>query len=157
MYFKESGIKIAIYILYSGGCMNQYVLDKQMTPVQAVRRNESRVDQSLLGGLPLRPLRERQEDSVEVNRLDLFIWLRVPLLLLGVIGALGLLAHYRPGFADFSSMIHWPGWWMSIVFLSLAGYVFVILLIDWFYVAALKRRRMNQSKTLSEQTNWRCR
>jgi hypothetical protein len=133
------------------------ILQKQMTPVQIYDRKNPLADQSVLGGLPLRPVHNIGILHSSDDRLAFLMWLRIPLLLLGVVGALGLLAYYKPWFAEASSMIRWPDWRISVAFLGLAGCVFVVLLADWFYVTALKCIRFYQRRNESGQTNWRCR
>lgn len=132
-------------------------LQKQMTPVQDRRYKGPLADQSVLHGLPLRPVCESRNETAGSDWLASFMWLRVPLLLLGVVGALGLLAHYKPRFAEVSAIIHWPGWWVSVIFLGIAGCVFFLLLIDWLYVLSLKCVRSVQRKNHPEQRTWRCR
>lgn len=113
------------------------------------------VDQVLLQGLPLRHKRQPKMTCINKDRLGSLSWLRVPLLLLGVIGALGLLAHYKPRFAEVSSVVYWPNWWISVVFLGLAGCVFFLLLIDWIYLTASKFMRSIQQKKNPRRLNWR--
>jgi len=70
-----------------------------------------------------------------------FNGLRVPILLLGVVGALGLLAQYRPQFVRVVPVMYWPNWWLSVAFLTLAGVVTAVLTADWIAVRFLKRSR----------------
>lgn len=99
-------------------------------------------DYSVLQSVPRRsfcPVRTR--GSVREEWAAVFNGLRVPVLLLGVVGALGLLAHYRPEFLRIVPMMYWPNWWVSVIFLALAGAVTAALTADWIAVRFLKRFR----------------
>lgn len=143
-----------ISVLYFGGYMKQsQILQKQMIP----QRRSPLADQFVLGGLPLRPSGQVSPSNVSDDRLAFLMRLRVPLLLLGVVGALGLLAHTRPWFAKLSSFIIWPDWRISATFLGVAGYVIVVLVADWLYIKVMKWLRAYRQKKNPGQANWRCR
>ncbi len=85
-----------------------------------------------------------------------FNGMRVPILLLGVVGAMGLLAHYRPEFVRVVPVMYWPNWWISVLFLTLAGIVTAVLAADWIAVRFLKRFRTRQNDGCREYA-WRSR
>ncbi|HOK67277.1 MAG TPA: hypothetical protein PK054_01705 [Anaerohalosphaeraceae bacterium] len=100
---------------------------------------------------PVRAGGSRREEWAAV-----FNGLRVPILLLGVVGALGLLAHYRPQFVRVVPVMYWPNWWISVLFLTLAGIVTAVLTADWIAVRFLKRFRNSRTDGRDEYV-WRSR
>lgn len=111
---------------------NTTIRQVQKTPNQQEQKNTNVTDRMLLWGLPVRHSAQLPEtDRPQKDWFVSLLWLRVCLLLLGVVGALGLLAHYNPRFAEVSQITCWPGWTLSVIFLGLAGCVFMVLLIDW--------------------------
>lgn len=130
---------------------------KTTAPSRGQRQKDETTDQVLLYGLPLRHSQQDKTADPAQDRISSFVWLRVPVLLLGVVGALGLLAQDNPRFAQQTSLIHWPGQWVSMVFLGLAGCVFVLLLAERLYVNVCRCIRLIHRKRNPERINWRCR
>lgn len=87
----------------------------------------------------------RAGGSLQEEWAAVFNGLRVPILLLGVVGAMGLLAYYRPHLVRVVPVMYWPNWWVSVIFLTLAGVVTAVLTADWIAVRLLKRPRSHQT------------
>ena len=133
------------------------ILQKNTIPDLPEQAREELTDQILLGGLPFRHNRRLQKVCLGKDWFASLIWLRVPLLLLGIVGALGLLAQYNARFAQTFRMIHWPDKTLSYVFLGIAGCVFALLLAEWIYVQAIRCAWALQRKRISGHENWRSR
>ena len=134
----------------------QTSLQNKTAPKRHNQKQNPATDQSLLQGLPLR---HRQKDDPICEAKDWFAsvsWLRVPLLALGIVGALGLLAEDNARFAKMTSLIHWPDAWISMVFLSVSGCVFFFLLAECIFVRVNRCIRLYQRKRNPERINWRC-
>ncbi|MBP6124786.1 MAG: hypothetical protein KA469_02695 [Phycisphaerae bacterium] len=123
------------------------------TPAAADR--ELLKDYSILQGVPLRSSCPVGSGNRREEWAAVFNELRVPFLLLGVVGALGLLAHYRPDFAKTISIAYWPSWGLSIVFLSLAGFVTAVLTADWISVRLRKRAQSRKRRLERYCRPWR--
>jgi len=123
------------------------------TPAAADR--ELLKDYSILQGVPLRSSCPVGSGNRREEWAAVFNELRVPFLLLGIVGALGLLAHYRPDFAKTISIAYWPSWGLSIVFLSLAGFVAAVLTVDWIAVRLRKRVQSRKRRLERYCRPWR--
>ena len=134
---------------------NISIQQKHTVPNQHSRLQEELTDQVLLGGLPMRHNRQLHRVYPGQNWFDSLIWLRIPLLLLGIIGALGLLAQYNAWFAGVSRRIYWPDERVSFVFLGIAGCIFVLLLAEWIYVQVIQSILAFQRRKNPSPCNWR--
>ena len=131
-----------------------------MKHVKAKKKNRHKgyvkiIHEAQLRGLPLR----HQPSSVIRTRVSMdwfasLVWIRIPLLLLGVVGALGLLAKYNNRFAALTRMIQWPTTQTSYVLLGISGFVFTLLVLERLM---LLLDRFIQSPVDQQRTNWRCR
>jgi hypothetical protein len=132
-------------VLLVGVSMKRTMQLMNSNPLSGASKQEPLQDHFILHGVPRRshcPVRSspgrREEWAAVLNRL------RVPFLLLGVVGALGLLAHYRPEWARLLPGMYRPNWWVSIFFLALAGSVTAVLTADWIAVRIQKRMRRSR-------------
>lgn len=141
-----------------GGVMKYKTsLQNKTAPNRHTQKQNSAADQSLLLGLPLRHCRKDDPAGAATDWFASLSWLRAPLLALGIIGALGLLAEDNARFAKMTSLIHWPGAWISFVFLGISGCVFFFLLVECIFVRVTRCIRLYQRKQNPERINWRTR
>lgn len=121
-------------------------------------QNPEAMDQVLLWGLPIRHFRREPESGRSgVDRKEPLLWLRIPLLLLGVVGALGLLAHYNSRFAEATRIVYWPGWGICVGLLAVAGCVFLVLLVDWAAGRIVHAVRLRRREGQTRPIHWRSR
>ncbi len=136
--------------------MEHTIKDQKTEAARLLREQAAEtMDGALLWGVPVRHFRQPVEKVPAKSRFSVLNWFRVPLLSLGIIGALGLLAHYNPRFAEASRLIAWPGWVISVIFLGLAGCVFVALLIESIGVRASRYLRSLRRRGHLGQIAWR--